>query len=464
MSTPRRRGTAAPSPARLPFSGRPNVGKSTLLNALVGEKLAIVTPKPQTTRNRIVGVWNGPAGQIVFVDTPGVHGSRKALNRFMVQEALGTIEDVDAALLVVDARDRRRQRQERKADPARARRGGPPDGARRQQGRQDQGQVGAPAAAAPGSTSKFAALVPISALQGNEPRPSRRRAVAAARRASRSTGPSMLTDRTERFLAAELIREQIFLNAPGAALRRRRRHRVVGGARGHGRRRHRGHDPRRARDQKAIVVGKGGSMIREIGTRARAEITELLGRPAHLKLQVKVDPEWTTSPEALARLGYAVTARAEGAASAAPRADDPSLPLVALVGRPNVGKSSLFNRLVGGRPALVEDMPGVTRDRRYGVADWGPARFRVVDTGGLDPSADGILKAMRRQTLRAVDEAAVIVFVLDAKEGVTSVDSDVAQVLRRAGKPVLVAANKVDSSNREAPPPRSSRSASPRSS
>ncbi len=130
--------------------------------------------------------------------------------------------------------------------------------------------------------------------------------------------------------------------------------------------------------------------------------------------------------------------------------DDPSLPLVALVGRPNVGKSSLFNRLVGGRPALVEDMPGVTRDRRYGVADWGPARFRVVDTGGLDPSAEGILKAMRRQTLRAVEEAAVIVFVLDAKEGVTSVDSDVAKVLRRAGKPVMVAANKVDSSNREA--------------
>ncbi|HVU49852.1 MAG TPA: ribosome biogenesis GTPase Der [Polyangia bacterium] len=130
--------------------------------------------------------------------------------------------------------------------------------------------------------------------------------------------------------------------------------------------------------------------------------------------------------------------------------DDPSLPLVALVGRPNVGKSSLFNRLVGGRPALVEDMPGVTRDRRYGVAEWGPARFRVVDTGGLDPSAEGILKAMRRQTLRAVDEAAAVIFVLDAHEGVTSVDGDVAQALRRAGKPVLVAANKVDSSNREA--------------
>lgn len=130
-------------------------------------------------------------------------------------------------------------------------------------------------------------------------------------------------------------------------------------------------------------------------------------------------------------------------------ANDRTLPLCALVGRPNVGKSSLFNRLVGGRPALVEDMPGVTRDRRYGTCDWDGAYFRVVDTGGLDPSADGILKAMRAQTLRAVDEADLIVFVIDAVEGLTTVDEDVARVLRRSGKPVLIAANKIDSARRE---------------
>jgi GTPase len=126
------------------------------------------------------------------------------------------------------------------------------------------------------------------------------------------------------------------------------------------------------------------------------------------------------------------------------------LPLVALVGRPNVGKSSLFNRLVGGRPALVEDTPGVTRDRRYGAADWGPKEFRVVDTGGLDPSAVGILGAMRQQTLRALDEADLVLFVVDAREGVTAVDADVAKVLRQSGRPVLVAANKVDSGHAEA--------------
>ena len=125
------------------------------------------------------------------------------------------------------------------------------------------------------------------------------------------------------------------------------------------------------------------------------------------------------------------------------------LPVLSLVGRPNVGKSSLFNRLVGGRPALVEDMPGVTRDRRYGVCEWGTARFRVVDTGGLDPQAHGILAAMRSQTLRAVDEADVLVLVLDAAEGVTPVDQEVAALLRRTGKPILVAVNKVDSSLRD---------------
>ncbi len=129
---------------------------------------------------------------------------------------------------------------------------------------------------------------------------------------------------------------------------------------------------------------------------------------------------------------------------------DAPLPLCALVGRPNVGKSSLYNRLVGGRPALVEDLPGVTRDRRYGVVDWGPARFRVVDTGGLDPSAVGILGAMREQTLRALEEADLVVFVIDAREGVTGVDAEVAKVLRRSGRPVLVAANKVDSDRVEA--------------
>ncbi|MEO5768020.1 MAG: ribosome biogenesis GTPase Der [Polyangia bacterium] len=135
--------------------------------------------------------------------------------------------------------------------------------------------------------------------------------------------------------------------------------------------------------------------------------------------------------------------------AASSSAADVARPLVALVGRPNVGKSSLFNRLVGGRPALVEDMPGVTRDRRYGMVDWPGWRFRIVDTGGLDPSAQGILGAMRTQTVRAIEEADVLVLVVDAAEGLTGVDRDVVALLRRSGKPVVLAVNKVDSSHRE---------------
>jgi GTP-binding protein len=128
------------------------------------------------------------------------------------------------------------------------------------------------------------------------------------------------------------------------------------------------------------------------------------------------------------------------------------LPLVAIVGRPNVGKSTLYNRLVGGRPALVEDVAGVTRDRRYGEAEYAGRRFRVVDTGGLDPSApaSALTAGVHRQAEHAIREADLIVFVADARDGLTPTDRDVAELLRRAEQPVLVVANKVDSANQEA--------------
>jgi GTP-binding protein len=125
-------------------------------------------------------------------------------------------------------------------------------------------------------------------------------------------------------------------------------------------------------------------------------------------------------------------------------------PLVAIVGRPNVGKSTLFNRLVGGHDAIVEDEPGVTRDRRYGDADWDGRLYRVVDTGGLDLAAarsgDATLsRGILRQAMRAVDEADVVVFLCDAKEGLVPADYEAAEVLRKSGKPILWVANKVDS-------------------
>jgi GTP-binding protein Era len=283
--------------------GRPNVGKSTLLNRIVGEKLAIVTPKPQTTRNRITGVYNGPRGQIVFVDTPGVHGAKKELNRFMVGEALGIIPDIDAALLIVDAgTDRPGDAEEQilrglaearrpvvlginKVDTVK-----PKDALLPRLERWSQ---------QPG----LSALVPISASRGtNVDR------LVGELWALLPEGPPLyeadqLTDRTERFLAAELIREELFVR-----LRQEVPYAVAVVI-----------DEWNERDadvvisasivveresQRAIVLGKGGAMIKDVGTRARLAITELLQRPAHLKLLVKIQPDWTSSPQAMAALGY----------------------------------------------------------------------------------------------------------------------------------------------------------------
>ena len=120
------------------------------------------------------------------------------------------------------------------------------------------------------------------------------------------------------------------------------------------------------------------------------------------------------------------------------------LPVIALVGRPNVGKSTLFNALTRSRDALVADMPGVTRDRHYGVCHVGERPFVVVDTGGLSGSDEGIEGLTAQQVRLAIAEANLLVFVVDARDGILPLDANILSELRRSGKPIIVAVNKTD--------------------
>src|SRR5215210_6507769 len=137
-------------------------------------------------------------------------------------------------------------------------------------------------------------------------------------------------------------------------------------------------------------------------------------------------------------------------------------PVLAIVGRPNVGKSSFFNRLIGEQRAIVEDIPGTTRDRIYGDTDWNGVQFTVIDTGGMvlghmaepgtgpqgEVTEEDIMERTREQAETAIEEADVILFMVDAKTGLTAADSDIAEVLRTSHKPVILAANKADSEER----------------
>src|SRR5687767_2139765 len=142
------------------------------------------------------------------------------------------------------------------------------------------------------------------------------------------------------------------------------------------------------------------------------------------------------------------------AARAAAQADSPrlggALPVVAIVGRPNVGKSTLFNRILGSRTAIVEDRARTTRDRLYGDAEWNGRRFVIIDTGGLEVApGDVIEERVQEQARLAIGEADVILFVVDAEAGLTPPDQEAARILRSARAPVVVAVNKADNEKRE---------------
>lgn len=282
--------------------GRPNVGKSTLLNQLLGEKIAIVTPKPQTTRNRITGIKTTPACQVVFLDTPGIHRARSLMNRRMVETALRTLREVDGVLWMVDARSGIHREDE--------------DIARTLKESQtttlillNKIDVIAKAELLPLMARCAAMLpereiVPVSALKGENLPLLLDRIEKLIPEGPPYYPEGEVTDQTERFLASEMIREKIFLltreEIPYATAvtveefsEKEEKNLIVIRATIYTDR----------VSHKPILLGKRGAMLKKIGTQAREEIEALLGCKVFLELFVKVRTGWTQDPHALTELG-----------------------------------------------------------------------------------------------------------------------------------------------------------------
>lgn len=286
--------------------GRPNVGKSTLLNGFLGQKIAIVTPKPQTTRDRIVGVCHRAGGQLVFLDTPGVHRGKRALNRHLTDVALATIPDVDAALFVLDvSRCAGGIAAADKALVDRLAESGKPLVACLNKIDQVKRPQLLPLITVLAERGCFRAIVPVSATRRDGVE-----RVLDELLALMPEGPALyeedaITDRPVRFLCAELLREQLML-----ALGQELPYAVAVEITGFKTREDRPlveidatiHVERSS--QKAIVLGKGGKTIKTVSTAARAEMETLLEQQVFLRVHVRVEPNWTNSPKSMRKLGY----------------------------------------------------------------------------------------------------------------------------------------------------------------
>jgi GTPase len=282
--------------------GRPNVGKSTLVNALVGFRVSIVSARPQTTRHRILGISTIDGGQIVYVDTPGLHGgARRAMNRYMNRAAAGSLEGVQAAMLVIEA-GRWKDDDQRAFDAVRD--SGLPTVLviNKVDKIKDKSSL-LPFIAEVGREREFAAIVPVSATRGTALADLQKTLLALLPEGEPQFGEDEITDRSERFLVAELIREQLMrqlgdelpysstveieqFKEDGRLLR-------IGAVVWVER-----------EGQKGIVVGAGGSQMRSIGQAARIAIERLLERKVFLELWCKVRENWSDDEAQLRRFGY----------------------------------------------------------------------------------------------------------------------------------------------------------------
>jgi GTPase len=290
------------------LAGPPNAGKSTLLNELLGQKISIVTPKPQTTRNKIAGVLNGDSFQIVFLDTPGLHQSSVPLNREMVDVALQSLSGVDGVVYLVDVSDGRYRKKSSE--------------------RQGEFQTWLDTVACPvflvlnkidligrdellpiiefyAQLYPFTAVIPVSALTGDGLERLVAELLPLLPQGVAYFPDDVPTDATERFLSGEIIREKVFLHT-GQEIPYSSAVLIDSFKEDGGRNLVEIHATiyLERNSQKGIVIGKGGSKLKQIGTAARKDIEELLGRKVHLNLWVKIRKHWSRDERFLKELGF----------------------------------------------------------------------------------------------------------------------------------------------------------------
>ena len=283
--------------------GRPNAGKSTLLDRLVGQKVAIVSDKPQTTRHRIVGVRNAPEAQIVFIDTPGIHKPLHRMNKRMVDAAIDTLKEVDVAVLMVDAALRPGSGDAFVLDLV-GRAGTSTVLVLNKIDQIDKPRL-LPLMKQYSAALPFKAIVPMSALTGDGEADLLRAIVDALPEGEALYPEDYLTDQSERHLAAELVREKVLHHtrdelpySTAVLIDQFEEPKTEGGV---------------TRifasilvdqaSQKPIVVGKGGEMIKRIGIEARKDLEEMLGGRVYLELHVKVREDWRDDERLLNEMG-----------------------------------------------------------------------------------------------------------------------------------------------------------------
>ena len=290
--------------------GRPNVGKSTLLNAYVKEKIAIVTPKPQTTRSRILGALTRDDAQIVFLDTPGLHKPEHALGRHMMEAAKAVVDEADVLVVMIDGRVGVTDEDERVFSRVRTALRDPAPGRPERAALLAINKVDVskkplllPLIERCAKTGLFADVVPVSALTGDQLDRLLACIVAHLPEGPRWYEPEQRTDQTTRQLISEFIREQVLLatheEVPHAVavlveqIEERDKVTAITAT-----------ILVEREGQKAIVIGKGGAMLKRVGQEARQQLERLLGRKVFLSLWVKVKEDWRGDERVLRELGY----------------------------------------------------------------------------------------------------------------------------------------------------------------